>query len=243
MQIPLRFLRYALIGFLGMVSVGLFAQNLSHYPLRDKTVAVYFSKKQFTFDDTYRIPLAQFIKSDEGENADIEDIKLQTLVALGTLFSMQLQGPADADSVYFLNEAPDLAMEFIKHYSSDDGTLEPLGKAFARTDYILVLNPITLTSYKTSSVYSRSNRIVTEQIVVKMAHVALSLFDPKTGQNVQTYVCCIDDRKTKVGKPFFEFHMQSSRTGQFLAKFFSLAVTQMNEGIADNCPAPEPIDD
>jgi hypothetical protein len=213
------------------------------YPLKDKTVAVFFSKKQFTFDDTYRIPLSQFIRSDQGEDTEIEDIKLQTLVALGTLFSQQLQSPAGADSVYFLNEAPNLAREFIQNFSSDENLLAPLGKAFLQTDYILVLNPITLSSYKTSSVYSQSNRIITQQIVVKTAHVVLSLFDPRSGERRFSFECCIDDRKTKVGMPFFEFHMRSSRTGQFLAKLFSLAVTMMNEGTQNNCPPPAENED
>ncbi|MBL0020782.1 MAG: hypothetical protein IPP17_31210 [Bacteroidetes bacterium] len=77
------------------------AQAGEVFPLKGKRVAVYFSKKHFTFDDNYRIPLSQFIKSDQGENAEIEDIKLQTLVALGTLFAQQLKKPSAADSTYF----------------------------------------------------------------------------------------------------------------------------------------------
>ncbi len=107
-----------------------FGQSVEEFPLRGKRVAVYFSKKHFSFDDNYRIPLSQFIKSDQGENAEIEDIKLQTLVALGTLFAQQLKKPAEADSTYFLNEFPEMASKFIGSYGSDDHTLEPLGELF-----------------------------------------------------------------------------------------------------------------
>jgi hypothetical protein len=205
------------------------------FPLRGKRVAVYFSKKHFSFDDNYRIPLSQFIKSDEGDDAEIENIKLQTLVALGTLVSQQLKQPTQADSVYFLNEFPEKASAFMAHYISDDHSLSPTGTAFAGTDYILVVNPFILGSYKTSSVYTRSNRIITEQVVVKTARIRIELFDPQSGQRMHVYESCIDDRKTAVKDIFFEFHMQSSRTGRFLAKLFSMAVQNMNAGIASNC--------
>ena len=205
------------------------------YPLRHKRIAVYFSKKHFTFDDNYRIPLSQFIKSDEGKEAEIENIKLQTLVALGTLYSVQMKQPCEADSVYFLNEFPDLASVFQDHYSSDEHTMTPLGIKFKGTDYVMVLSPFVLGSYKTSSVYTRSNRIITEQIVVKTARVRIELFDPSTGQRMHVYETCIDDRKTAVKNLCFDFHMQYSRTGQFLAKLFSLAIQNMNAGMASNC--------
>lgn len=226
------------LGFLigMMVCCSLQAQvNSGTLPLRGKRVAVYFSKKHFSFDDNYRIPLSQFIKSDEGKDAEIENIKLQTLVALGTLFSQQLEQPSQADSVYFLNEFPSLAQAFIDQYSSDDHSLGAIGSAFSGTDYILVVNPFILGSYKTSSVYSRSNRIITEQVVIKTARIRIELFEPQSGQRMHVYETCIDDRKTVVKDLFFEFHMQSSRTGRFLSKLFSLAVQNMNNGIENSC--------
>lgn len=211
------------------------AQGVEEFPLKGKRVAVYFSKKHFNFDDNYRIPLSQFIKSDQGENAEIEDIKLQTLVALGTMFAQQLERPSQADSSYFLNEFPELASKFIESYNSDDHALEPLGQSFAGTDYIMVLNPFILGSYKTSSVYSRSNRIITEQVVVKTARIRIELFEPSTGARRFVFESCIDDRKTSVKSNDFEFHMQSSRTGRFLGKLFTLAVQNMNQGVQNNC--------
>lgn len=207
----------------------------SEFPLKGKRVAVYFSKKHFSFDDNYRIPLSQFIISDECADTEIENIKLQSLVALGTLFSQQLEGPTQADSTYFLNEFPNLAQAFMEHYSADDHSLDPIGAAFAGTDYILVVNPFILGSYKTSSVYSRSNRIITEQLVIKTARLRIELFDPNSGQRLHVYETCIDDRKTAVKDIFFEFHLEASRTGRFLAKLFSLAIQNMNTGVQNNC--------
>ncbi|MBP6721383.1 MAG: hypothetical protein KA239_03610, partial [Bacteroidia bacterium] len=92
-----------------------------------------------------------------------------------------------------------------------------------------------LGSYKTSSVYSRSNRIITEQVVVKTARIRMELFDARTGARRFVFESCIDDRKTAVKDIAFEFHMQSSRTGRFLAKLFTLAVQNMNQGVQNNC--------
>lgn len=205
------------------------------FPLKGKRVAVYFSRKQFNFDDNYRIPLSQFIKADEGQLTEIEDIKRQTLVALGRLFSEQLRIPAQADSVYFLNENPDLGKVFIDHYDSEEGALEPLGPGFAGTDYVLIVNPLDLTSYKTSSVYSRSNRIITDQVVVKTARMSLEVFSPATGQRLTRAETCMDERKTSVTANYFDLHMKASKTGQFLGKLFTLAVQNLNEGKASNC--------
>lgn len=113
--------------------------------------------------------------------------------------------------------------------------MDPLGTAFQGTDYILVVNPLILGSYKTSSVYSRSNRIITEQVVVKTARIQLELFDPKTGMRKFAFETCMDERKNPPKKSVFEFHMEASRTGRFLANLFSLAVQNMNAGIKTNC--------
>ncbi|MFM2376629.1 MAG: hypothetical protein RLZZ165_1726 [Bacteroidota bacterium] len=222
-------------GALVMILVGIAPVNAQAFPLKGTNVAVYFSKKYFSFDENYRIPLSQFIKSDLGENAEIEDIKTQTLVALGTMFSEQLRAPCQADSTFFLNEIPSLGGEFMRKYNAEEGLLEPLGAAFAGIDYVLVVNPLVLGSYKTSSVYSRSNRIITEQIVVKTARMNMDLFDTRSGARKSSFETCIDERKSHPRHLLFEFHMQSSRTGRFLARLFSLAVDNMNTGILTNC--------
>lgn len=203
--------------------------------LKGKTIAVYFSQRAFTFDDSYRIPLSQFVRSDQGADTDIENLKRQTLISLGTLFSEQLKAATDADSVFFMNEYPDHARAFMQSYDPDSHQLGGLGHLFAATDYVLVMNPLVLGSYKTSSVYSRSNRIITEQIMVMTARIRFELYDPQTGLLRHIHEACVDERKTRVPEVLFEFHMKYSRTGRFLARLFSKAVQHMNEGIKTNC--------
>ena len=212
-----------------------FSQVDSIMPLQGKTVAVYFSKRQFTFDNNYRIPLSQFIRSDKGHKAEIDDIKTQTLISLGALFSQQLKAPTQADSVYFLNEYPELGRAFMQGYDAEAHQLSALGPQFAETDYILVMNPLILGSYITSSVYSRSNRLITERVINKTARVHLDLFDAQSGAQLSSVAVCYDARKTPVPQQFFEFHMEYSRTGTFLARLFSLAVFHLNYGLESNC--------
>lgn len=206
------------------------------FPLQGKTVGVYFTRKYFNFDDTYRIPLSQFIMSDQGAEIDIEDLKSQTLISLGSLFSDQLDSATQADSVYFLNESPELAREFLNGYDADAHQLAPMEGAFKGTDLILVVNPLVLGSYKSSSVYSRSNRIVTEMVIVRTARVRLEVFDPHTGLMLYKAEACMDERYTSIPEALFEFHMKNSQTGKFLGRLFSLAVTHLNLGIENNCP-------
>jgi hypothetical protein len=215
-----------------------YAQDSHLQPLEGKRVAVYFSRKHFNFDDNYRIPLSQFIRSNEGRDAEIEDIKLQTLVALGSMFSQQLKQPSQADSIYFLNEQPEMASAFLQAYDSEDHSLQDLGNEFLGTDYILVINPLILGSYKKNSVYSHSNRIITEQIIVKTARMRMELFEPSSGNRVSAIETCMDERESQVPNNYFEFNMEYSITGKFLAHLFSLAVDNLNQG-QGNCPKPE----
>ncbi len=225
-----------LLAILGLgLSTGLFSQNDSPFPLRGKTVAVYISRKGFTFDDHYRIPLSQFIMADQGREIDIEDLKSQTLISLGALFTSQLAAATQAKSAYFLNASPDSARAFMGAYNADSNQLGGLGTALGSTDYILVINPLILGSYKTSSVYSQSNRIITRQVFKKTARVRMELFEPREGLRMRVTETCVDERNMPKGAPLFEFHMQNSQTGNFLARLFSSAVNSLNEGSTGNC--------
>lgn len=219
----------------GGLFAGVWAQQEEPYPLAGKTVAVYFSRKHFTFDDHYRIPLSQFVMSDKGADISIEDLKSQTLISLGALFSSQLAVATRADSVYFLNEYPEQARAFMSAYDADTHSLAPMGTALGQTDYILVVSPFILGSYKTPSVYSRSNRIVTEQVSVKTARVRMEVFEPREGLRLRIAETCMDERNTPVGEILFQFHMQNSQTGTYLSRLFSLAVGYLNAGSGGNC--------
>jgi hypothetical protein len=234
MPSPIRAIFLLVFLSLGLVPQ-LGAQNDSPFPLRGKTVAVYLSRKGFQFDEHYRIPLSQFILADQGREIDIEDLKSQTLISLGALFSAQLAAATQAQSVYFLNAAPDSARAFMEGYDADSNRLAPLGNALGATDYILVVNPLILGSYKTSSVYSQSNRIVTRQVYKKTARVRMELFDPREGLRLRVSETCVDERAMPKGELLFEFHMKNSQTGNFLARLFSAAVTSLNEGSRGNC--------
>jgi hypothetical protein len=229
MPFSLRFLLLLACWGLGY-SGALRAQGDAAFPLRGKTVAVYLSRKGFQFDDHYRIPLSQFVLADQGREMDIEDLKSQTLISLGALFSAQLAQATQAKAVYFLNAAPDSARVFMEHFDADSNRLSGMGKALGATDYILVVNPLVLNSYKTSSVYSQSNRIVTRQVYKKAARVRLAVFEPGTGLCARVSETSVDERAMPKTAPLFEFHMKNSQTGHFLSRLFSVAVTALNEG-------------
>lgn len=214
---------------------GIFASGFATSPLEGKVVAVYVSKKQFSYDENYNHLLSQFIKQDQGEETIVEDIKLESLVAMGRLFSEQLASATGADSCFFLNGNPELARSFIQKYTSEASQLAPLGGAFSGIDYVLVVNPLELTSYKASSVFTRSNRLVTVRDLVKTGRINLDLFDPSTGKLTASHQACMDERKTKVPEKYFSFYNSRSKTGKFISQLFSLVVYQMNAGLPGNC--------
>lgn len=216
-------------------SAPLLGQALSKNPLADKAVAVYVSKKQFSYGEHYNHLLSQFIKKDQGDDVMVDDIKLQSLVALGRLFAEQLPEAAKTRSCFFLNAKPELARAFIKQYVPEESKLAPLGASFANLDYILVVNPIVLSTYKSASVYTRSNRLITTYDMVKTGRIKFELYDPKTGQLVRSHNTCMDERGTKVPENYFSFYNADSKTGKFLSRMFSLGVYHLNQGIADAC--------
>lgn len=207
-------------------------------PMKDQRVAVYFSKKHFSYNQYFYHDVAQFIKTDAGRDVTIEDSKLQAIIALGALFSDQLAEPTEAKATFFLNGRPDLAREFIRNYQADAKTLSPLPKVAKEVDRILVVNPLELVMKRVPAVLTRSNRLVTTHDLVKTGRVRLDLLDPASGKLVSSTTVCVNDRETFIPNEMFRFYPEESRMGEFLGKLFALAVTNLNLGESGNCPAP-----
>lgn len=202
--------------------------------LRGKRVAVYLTKKQFNYDDTYLLDLSQFILTHRGEDAVVDNVKLEALIALGELIPNQLEDSLGADSAYFLNEKPELAREFLEHYDMAMGSLTPLGKGFADTDLILVVSPLVLGHYTVSEVYVRSNRIINEPKRVRTGRLALHFYRPGDGRLVSEFNTCVDMKKENPPQKF-DFHNKKSSTGAFLAHLFSKAFDQVEKGQKEGC--------
>ncbi len=196
-----------------------------------KTIAVYFSKKNFTFHDEWRQPLMQFVKAADGEDVDIEDLKRQTIVLLGSLFSSQLAAGIDADSAFFVNENPEMAVGFIAAY---DAGSRSVGKPLAllkAADYVLVINPLDLGTYETNSVYVRSNRIINDRNLIRLAEMGFDLFETASGRKIHAADFCYDEKKsTGPDEVLFDFTKAESPSAGFLANLFSLAVENLMTG-------------
>ena len=231
---------FALVLTLPLLTASLFGQapESEVYPLRGKTVAVYLSKRQFDFNDHYLIYLSQFVKSDQGRASTLDNLKEQTMISLGELLEAQLKEVTRADSVFFLNKFPGIARKFIKKYDSERHYLPAMGKEMDGVDYIFVVNPMVLGTYKTSGVYSRSNRIMTQSVINKTGNVRIDVYDPVSGQLRYIAKACLDEKKTKEPALYFDFRNEESKTGHFLARLFSSAVYYLNQGEKGNCKEP-----
>ena len=202
--------------------------------LKGKQVAVYLSKKQFSYDDTYLLDLSQFILSHRGEDAVVDNIKLEALIALGELIPMQLEDSLGVDSAYFMNEKPDLTQEFLDHYDMAMSSLSPLSNGFEDTDLILVISPLVFGHYTKSEVYVRSNRIINEPKRVRTGRLTLNFYRPEDGKLVSTINTCIDmSKQNSILK--FNFHNKKSPTGNFIARLFSKAFDQIEKGQKEGC--------
>lgn len=219
------------------------AQGGSVLPLKGKTAAVYFSKKQFSYNQYFYHDLSQFIKVQAGDKILVQDAKLQSIIAFGSLFAEQLGEASGADSVFFLNAFPDLARKFIRAYDSDERTLQSLGDGMPGVDFILVINPMSLVMRKVPAVLTRSNRLETVYDYVKTGKVEMDMLDPATGRLAGRYAVCVNETTTRIPERLFSFYADESRMGDFLGKLFSTLVHYMNLGEPGNCDAPEPVDD
>lgn len=211
------------------------AQNLGHDVFKGKTVAVYFSKKYFTFPEDYRFMVPAFILSDQGKDTPLEDLRQQTLISLGRMFAEQLASVTGADSAWFLNEDPAKASQFMQRYDADSSTLEPMPARLPGADLILVINPLTLGGYKRNIVYVRSDRVITEKEYEKTAKARFILFDPASGRPVASTHICFDSFNDKVDQPRFDFRSASSPLGKFLSQLFTLGILQLQGGIPTTC--------
>lgn len=208
--------------------------------LKGKKVAIYFSKKQFTFDGACLLPLAQFLSASGKPNATSEDIKLHTLIQLGRQMPSQLKFVIGADSVFFLNANPKAAKDFISNYNDAYGEMNgPLGKEFKRVDYVFVINPMQLGAYKTSSVYAYSNRIITEQQDIFTSRINLDIIDTQTGKVVHSKESCFDERETNLPEDNINLHSKTSRMGKFMGHSFSYLFYNLVNDRISRCPEPE----
>ena len=213
------------------------AQEPEDFSMKGKSVGVYFTRKHFSYDDSYLIPLSQFIKSDQGVSTTVEDIEMQALVSIGRLFVEQADSFLDADSIFFLNENPVYAKIFMNHYNSNDHFLRRTD-SLRGADLIAVVNPFVLGSTKSTTVYTQSNKIITEPVNVKNGRIRVEFFEPATGYLVGVFEACLDEGNLPRTKVFFNFRNNESPTGRFIAGLFSVLVTNINEKRKSNCVIP-----
>jgi len=230
-----------------LVAFCLITQTLQaqSHPLADKTVAVYFSKKGYTYGQPYHHYLSQFVNRAADTKVLIDDLKTQSLVAIGTHLSSQLAEASGAKEAFFLNERPQLAKAFVGAYSSESHQLEANPTAFQGVDLVMVINPFTLYSERVPVVLTRSNRLITTFDRFKVARLNIELWDPSTGKLIKTQETCIREGRTDKSELQFDFQSETSKTGKFLSAVFSIAVQSLSNDSPSNCPqedAPEEED-
>lgn len=217
-----------------MAFAGISAQT-ANFSLKGKTVAVYLSKKQFSFDDSYLLELSQFIKAHRGMDEQVDDVKVETLVCLGELLKEQLVDSLGAQEAWFLNERAEAAQAFIDAYDMARGRVSPVRHPdLDGTDLVMVVNPMILGNYSISEVYVRSNRIINEPKRVRTARIGLKFFNPASGKLVYQVETCFDQRNDKVPLRV-DLHNATSNPGKFMARLFSKAIVDLESGVSSGC--------
>lgn len=227
-------LLFSLILFIGGAQFLQAQTNPRPQVLRGKQVALYLTKKQFSYDDSYNFDLSQFIIRHRGEDAVVDNIKLESLIALGEILPPQMEDSLGADSAFFLNEKPEMARAFLEQYDIAMGHLGPLGPLFDDTDIVMVITPIVLGNYTATEVYVRSNRIINEPRRIRTARMGISFYRPSDGSLISEFNTCLDLKKEKPALRF-DFYNKTSKMGMFLARLFSKAFDQIEAGEKEGC--------
>ena len=204
--------------------------------LKGKKVAVYFSKRQFSFDEEFNTALSQLLIKKNGPGYIIKDLKLETLVLMGERSTSSLATIAEVDSSWFLNGDPEAAKMFINAFNADAQTLSPLSGPFAGTDYVLVVSGVTLGHYKTSSVFVKSNRILTESIQHSSGRVNVQLFYAKNGMLVFSGESCLDEKDIDSREAGVDLFCEISPAGRFLSALITGGLSPICGKPVFKCP-------
>ena len=211
--------------------------------LSHKTIAVYFSKRQFGFDEEFNTALTQLLLKKNGDDYIVRDLKLETLILMGERTTQGLPTLTHADSSWFLNGNPEAAKIFMNAFNADSQNLKPLDGPFEGTDYVLVISGVNLGHYKTSSVYVKSNRILTESIQHSTGRVNVQLFHAKNGMLVFSGESCLDEKNIDNREAGIDLFCDTSPAGKFLSALITGGLSPICGKQVFSCPEPKKTQD
>ncbi len=189
--------------------------------LSGKKIGIYLSKKQFNFNENYNTPLTQLLQAGGKEAKNIEDLKSEVLVILGEEIEKQCKQNLGLDSAWFVNANPEAARKVVSQLSGTLAKLDLHQPEFSGTDFIVIVGEIELGHYKTSAIYSRSNRILTEQILNRSGRVSIKVFKTQDGSLFYEGSSCLTENDLPKRERLFSFYNESSAVGDFLGTLFS----------------------
>lgn len=150
--------------------------------LEGQEVAVYFSKKNFSYSAGYHKLLAHYIQQQDSLNLRAEELKLAASIRLGNDFVQFLNARAGTDSAYFVNARPELGEAFIRSYDGNRLYFSGLRRYMPQsTGLILIIDPLTFRSESRQQVASFSNKIFTFNRITRTGQLTLKLFDAQSG--------------------------------------------------------------
>ena len=208
-----------------------------HPIFQEKTIGIYLSKKHYSYSDDHLLPMTQFVKSVRGTEVLVDDIKLESLICVGELLSAELAKVTGADSTYFLNQYPTQARSFIKNFDEENDQLKSGITSRGNTDFILVISELEIRPFYTTSVFTRSNRLVTEKVLQNKASLKVGLYPAMGGSSIKSFRICFDEVLDHQESLDFKFHNKKrSRMGTFFARLFTFGFRQIAKDNPDSCP-------
>ncbi len=195
---------------------------------RGKNIAVYLSKRNLTFSEEYYKMLSHYVQEGDTLGMSEEDIRLGVIVKLGNDLTRIVHRKMGADSAYFLNGVTELANLFIRHYQARSLNISPLiSKMPPRTEYILILDGITLTGEKRDAVYAVSNIIASEKRYVRTARIEGRLYDVKARRMLPGLVFNYDQDLTTYTQQYFRGTDEKYPALQVLSRMLNPFLVQL----------------
>lgn len=200
--------------------------------LDGKKIGLYLSSTHFQFDESYNIPVSQFLRVEE-DRSQLGQLRSEFMIRLGEMFSRQLDSLSGADTVVFLNSDPGRIRAFRDAYDSEQDSL--LRSPKIGLDFVLVISEFDLQTRIHKSVYIQSNRMITDRIPIMVSRLRITLTDLQNPELRLPVRSCFDDQTSSKPKISFDFYAAGSPLGKFLSHSFSRWWDLMVAGEREGC--------
>jgi hypothetical protein len=142
-----------------------------------KSIGLYLSLKNLSFEGHYYKMMAAWLQRQDSLNLQYEDIRIGVAVKLTNYLTVAIRQHLGADTVYNINADVALGTALVNSYRGETINPGALQKVMPPgTDYLVIIDLVTLNSRKVNTLYAFSNDVIAEKRAVQQANLRVRVF-------------------------------------------------------------------